>query len=137
MYITDRDEAPPKQPKYHKYLSKWNARQNCSGVCTNKRELENYLHPDVIRLIAPTFPSVIADFDDVPLMLAETLHRADPKATPWEEVKPDKRKDKASSAKSRLNCECVGAMTTAMLSVSDPNDDIKGWLQAIASHLNN
>ena len=134
-YITDRDEQPPAQPKYHRELADWNARPNCIGICTGKRELENYLHPDAIKVIEPSFPDVIADFDDVPLMLAEALHRANPTAPPWDSVDPKKKKEKASKGKRHLNTEAADIMTVTMLSVSDPAHEIEGWLRSIAAYL--
>lgn len=135
FYITDRDNPPPQNPKYHQYLVDWNARPNCIAYCTAKRELENYLHPDAIRTIAPTFPNVIADFDDVPEMLAEALHVADANAPAWNTVPQDKRKEKASRAKRRLNKECADQMTVARLAQTDPQGEITTWLKAIGEKL--
>lgn len=135
IYLTDRDNAPPAEPKYHTHLMEWNQRRNCMGLCTTKRELENYLHPHAIRAIAPTFPDTILDFDDVPLMTAEALHTADPQAPLWAEVDAEKRKEKASKAKRRLNTAAVEAMTLHMLQSSDPNGEIKGWMRQIARHI--
>lgn len=135
IYITDRDKAPPAQPKYHQHLAGWNARANCTGYCTTKSELENYLHPDAIKTIAPTFPNVIADFDDVPMMLAQTLHTADANAPAWNAVTEETKKEKESRAKRRLNLECVDKMTVALLAQSDPNGEIIGWLKAVGAKL--
>jgi predicted ATPase len=128
-YITDRDNPPPEPAKYQAQHAIWNARPNCTAYCTSKRELENYLHPDAIRVIAPTFAAAIQDFDDVPMMLAETLHTADPAAPNWLTVTPEKRKEKASRAKRRLNQACVDNMTTALLNQSDAVGEIIGWLR--------
>ncbi len=130
-YITDRDNPPPAEPKYHAQLAMWNARPNCEAFCTAKRELENYLHPDAIRAIASTFPNVIADFDDVPMVLAESLHSADPAAPEWASLLPAKQKEKASRAKRRLNMECVNNMTTDRLNQSDATGELTGWLRTI------
>jgi hypothetical protein len=134
-YIVDRDNPPPAQPKYHDQLAVWNARANCTAVCTTKRELENYLHVDAIRAISPTFPSVVGDFDDVPMMLAESLHTADPVAPVWSSVGVDARKLKSSRAKKRLNQECVDRMTMAMLGQSDPAAELVAWLREIGDLL--
>jgi predicted ATPase len=131
FYLTDRDVSLPANPKYHAHLETWNARQGCTAWCTEKRELENYLHPDTIKAIAPSFPSLIGDFDDVPLLLAEALHSMDPSAPAWPAVTSQNQKDKASRAKRRLNKECVELMTPDLLAVSDPNGEIAGWLRAI------
>ena len=128
-YITDRDNPPPAQAKYQAQHAIWNARPNCTAYCTSKRELENYLHPDAIRVIASTFPSAIQDFDDVPMMLAETLHTADPAAPNWLTVTSEKRKEKASRAKRRLAQECVDNMTTALLNQTDATGELVGWLR--------
>ncbi|MDB6025748.1 MAG: putative ATP-dependent endonuclease of the family [Verrucomicrobiales bacterium] len=135
FYVTDRDNAPPANPKYFDHHTDWNARNNCTAYCTNKRELENYLHPDCIRAIEPSFPPTIADFDDVPLMLAEALHSADANAPAWDTVTIEKRKQKASRAKRRLNTECADKMTLQLLSQSDPNGEISSWLKAMGSKL--
>jgi putative ATP-dependent endonuclease of the OLD family len=135
FYITDRDKAPPAQPKYHRQIAGWNARANCAAYSTTKKELENYLHPDAIKTIALTFPNVIADFDDVPLLLAQTLHTADANAPAWNTVPDETKKEKASKAKRRLNMECADAMTYARLAQSDPNGEIISWLKAIGAKL--
>ena len=135
FYITDRDKNPPANPKYHAHITGWNARENCTAFCTTKKELENYLHPTVIKSIAPTFPDTIADFGDVPLMLAETLHTADANAPAWNAVTEENKKDKASRAKRRLNQECVDIMTVALLAQSDPNNEITTWLKAVGAKL--
>lgn len=135
IYITDRDKAPPAQPKYHRQISDWNQRTNCVAYSTAKKELENYLHPTVIRSIIPTFPNVINDFDDVPLMLAEALHTADANAPAWSAVTDEHKKEKASRAKRRLNQECVDNMTAALLAQSDPGGEIIGWLKAVGAKL--
>jgi AAA15 family ATPase/GTPase len=135
FYVTDRDNAPPGNPKYHQHIVDWNARANCTAFCTTKRELENYLHPDAIKFIAPTFPSAIADFDDVPLILAQTLHTADASAPVWTTVTDDTKKEKMRRAKRRLNQECADKMTVALLAKSDPNAELAGWLRAVGVKL--
>lgn len=135
IYLTDRDNQPPAQPKYQTQLTAWNQRPRTTGLCTTKRELENYLHPDAIRTIAPTFPNAILDFDDVPLLTAEALHTADPNSPPWAGVDAAKKKEKASRAKRRLNTDAADAMTIAMLQSSDPTGEIESWLRQLARYL--
>ena len=135
FYLTDRDLAPPAQPKYQQHMMQWIAR-GCSAWATSKREIENYLHPDVLIAEAPGYAGTGADFENVPLLFAEAVHSADPSAPPWATVTEDKRRDKASAAKKKLNNACVGNMTPALLNQSDPNDDIRTWLRAIGQALN-
>jgi putative ATP-dependent endonuclease of OLD family len=131
FYLTDRDNPPPQNPKYQRQLEQWNARNGCKAWSTDKRELENYLHPDTIRSIDPSFSSAIANFDDVPLILAEHLHKADPISSDWVSLIDEKKKEKAKKAKGRLNKECVVKMTPEMLNQTDPNNEIRGWLREI------
>ena len=106
-----------------------------TGNTPPKKELENYLHPDAIKSIATSFPGTIADFDDVPLMLAQTLHTADANAPAWNTVAEAQKKEKAKSAKRRLNQECADNMTVTLLAQSDPTGEITGWLKAVGTKL--
>ena len=135
LYITDRDIAPPANPKYHRHIAEWNARPNCTAFCTTKKELENYLHPAAIKFVAPSFPDTINAFDDVPMMLAQTLHTADVNAPPWQNVTDENKKKKASKAKRCLNQECVDQMTVELLEQSDATGEIIGWLKAVGAKL--
>jgi hypothetical protein len=77
-----------------------------------------------------------ADFDDVPLLFAEAVHSSAPDAPPWENVPDEKKKDKASAAKRRLNGELAGQITPELLSLADPADEVRQWLRAIGAALN-
>jgi len=130
FYLTDRDQPPPQQPKYHQHVAAWLAR-GCTAWVTTKRELENYLHPTVVLAMVPGYAGTGADFDDVPLLVAEAVHLAAPGAPAWATVPHERKKDKASAAKKRLNTDCAGAMTPALLSQIDPADEVRTWLRAI------
>lgn len=134
FYLTDRDYPPPHQAKYQKYIDAWIAR-GCDAWATSKRELENYLHPDVITAIVPTYVSMGDEFEDVPMRVARAIHEAAPNANPWNDLDARTQKRKCSSAKSRLNNECVEHMTPALLTRCDPNDDVRTWLRAIGKAL--
>ncbi len=134
FYLTDRDQPPPAQPKYHEQLAAWAAR-GCTAWATSKRELENYLPVAVVATKAPGYTGTGDAFEDVPMLYAEAIHTADPNASTWATLPPEKRKDKASAAKKRLNTECVEGMTPLMLTQSDPKDDIRTWLRAIGQAL--
>jgi putative ATP-dependent endonuclease of OLD family len=135
MYLTDRDAAPPAQPKYQAHMVAWNARPGCNARCTTKRELENYLHPTAIAAVAPGFPAAVADFDDVPLLMAQALHVADPVAPAWATVPDETKKQKASRAKRRLNTECADRMTPPLLAQSDPAGEIVTFLRDVGAKL--
>jgi predicted ATPase len=134
FYLTDRDQPPPAQPKYQQQLTQWIAR-GCVAWATSKRELENYLHPIVLTAEIPGYAGTGAEFEDVPHLFAQAVHSADPNAPAWANVPLDKKKEKASSAKKKLNNICAGNMTPALLTQSDPNDDVRTWLRRIKQAL--
>lgn len=135
FYLTDRDEAPPLQPKYHQQIAAWNAR-GCTAWVTTKRELENYIHASILTTAIPGYSGTGADFDDVPLLFAEAVHTADPVAPPWTNVSAENRKKKSSAAKKRLNGEFAGQITPELLTLADPADELRQWLRAIGTALN-
>jgi len=130
FYLTDRDQPPPAQPKYHREMAQWTDR-GCTAWATSKRELENYLPRTVLAAEAPGYAGTGADFEDVPMLFAEAVHSAAPGAPAWMTIPAERKKDKASSAKKRLNTTCVGRMTPALLTQADPNNDIRTWLRLI------
>lgn len=135
FYLTDRDCPPPQQPKYHQHIAAWTAR-GCTAWVTTHKELENYLHVSVITAHAPSYAGTGAGFDNVPLLFAEAVHSADPNAPAWATVSDEKKKDKASAAKKRLNNECVRQMTPQLLTQVDPANDVRSWLREIGQALN-
>jgi predicted ATPase len=135
FYLTDRDNPPPQQPKYHQQVAAWSAR-GCTAWVTTKLELENYLHVSILTAAVPGYGGMGADFDDVPLLFAEAVHSSAPDAPPWENVPDEKKKDKASAAKRRLNGELAGQITPELLSLADPADEVRQWLRAIGAALN-
>lgn len=137
FHICDRDNPPPDLPKYSAFMISVNEREGCRAVATEKRELENYLHQDAIleayaeQQIELTFDAAFAEFDDVPHQVARAVHQVGGQ-TPWEELKDDKRKKKESQAKRILNQLAVSRMTVDRLAETDPNNEIRGWLNSIA-----
>ena len=134
FYLTDRDNPPPQQSKYQQQVAAWTTR-GCTAWVTTKLELENYLHLSILTAVAPGYTRTGADFDDVPLLFAEAVYSAVPGADPWASVPDEKKKNKASAAKKRLNGEIAGRMTPELLSLADPADELRQWLRAIGAAL--
>jgi putative ATP-dependent endonuclease of the OLD family len=135
FYLTDRDDPPPKQAKYHAQVAEWNSR-GCTAWATNRRELENYLDFNLIKSAVPSYAGTGNDFDDVPQLWAEAQHEAAHGPGSWSQVASDDRKQKMSAAKKRLNGEIVRLMTPALLTAADANDEVRGWLRQIGQALN-
>ena len=130
FYLTDRDIAAPHPAKYQGQVNAWIAR-GCTAWITSKRELENYIHLTLLLAAAPGYGGTGADFDDVPMLFAEAVHNAVPGAIPWATVPHDKKKDKASNAKKKLNAEISQQMTAILLDASDLAGEVRTWLRAI------
>lgn len=129
FHIYDLDDATNPQ-----YLAARDAVRAKGGnnwaELTNKRETENYMHPNAINAVYG-FNIAFSDMDDVPELVAMTVHNSVPGAVPWAALADDKKKKKVSNAKKRLNTDVVQQMTWADLQISDANGDIISWLEAI------
>ena len=131
LYILDSDAEALGESKCVEQVAKINSRTNCRAVCTEKREVENYIHRDTIRACLGLEISY-GDFDDVPELVARAFHEAGESSKEWREVDKETKAKKISRAKRRLNSECTLAMTPKMLDERDPSGEIRGWLGLIA-----
>lgn len=131
-HIYDLDDAgnPPYQPQRDAVRAKGG--QNWAEL-TVKRETENYLHPNCIQAVYG-FSVTFGDMDDVPEIVASTMHNAN-SPNQWDTIDEEKKKKKASNAKRRLNNEVAALMTWADLQASDANGDIVSWLEAIRDRI--
>jgi putative ATP-dependent endonuclease of the OLD family len=133
IHVYDRDLDNP--PKYKGACDKVNCRgDNSWATLTGKREMENYLHPDAIKN-ALGIDVAFSDNDDVPEIVARAVHDGSESLKKWDDLLEDNQKEKMGKAKKRLNDEVASRMTYQLLSVSDPNKDIEGWLIQIANRL--
>ena len=127
LYLFDRDTEPPAAAKYNKEVEELEAQSNCHTIMTSKREIENYLHEDVVNSKLDINISY-GDFDDVPELVAKALHDKSESPHLWRELSEEKKGKKVSRAKQRLNGECVLEMTPSLLDLRDPSGDIRSWL---------
>src|SRR5699024_9161577 len=82
FHIYDRDTE--QRPKYQKYVDQLNSNDNCLAKLTQKREMENYIHPKAIQEIQ-NIEIEIEDFIDVPITIAQKVHENNSEK-PWNEV---------------------------------------------------
>ncbi len=137
FYLVDRDNPPPGQPKYQSFVDEVKKRGNCRVWITNRKELENYLHPQVIKDFYPEYLGTGACFEDVPELFAQAVHEKSESDVDWQDVKADTEKlgKKLSSAKRRLNSDIVAKMTPSLLSTIDTAGELQGWLETIGTAL--
>ncbi|WP_236624793.1 ATP-dependent endonuclease [Rhodopirellula sp. SWK7] len=123
-------ELPPETELRRQAAETVNRRSRCQAVLTNKRCLENYLHPDAI-FAASGIRVDFDDFDCVAEIVARKLYQQRPGEIPWQLQARRSQSRMANRAKRWLNTTVVEQMTRDMLRESDPNGEIQSWLLAI------
>ena len=133
FYLMDRDTTPPADPHYKPLADEMNARDGCTAWHTGKRELENYIHKDLISAEYQNYAGAGTDFEDMPTLFAQALHESNASDTTWTDIlsNPEKLKKKVSNAKKQLNTDFVSGMTPELLTQVDTKDDVRGWLREI------
>ena len=129
FHLYDRETLPATLIR-QQWVDAVNRRQGCRAVLTNKRSLENYLHPFALFLSRGVHVN-FGDFDDV----AETVaheHLRTRNAPCWDQLSRRARRRLRDRQKRWLNCEAVEHMTAELLSESDPQNEVRSWLQLIA-----
>jgi putative ATP-dependent endonuclease of OLD family len=134
-YIIDRDTVPPTTPRYRSVADDINTRDNCTAWITGKKELENYIHKNVIVAYYPGYAGQGTDFEDVPSLFAQAVHEASDSKINWSALEQDKREKKISRSKKRLNTEFASLMTPELLSEIDSNNEVRTWLREIGNAL--
>lgn len=137
FYLMDRDTQPPEKPKYHAIAEELKKRANCTVWTTERRELENYIHPDIIKEQYPAYSGTGHAFEDVPTLLAQAVHEVSESGQAWANVSVDQEKvaKKISKAKSRLCNEFTSKMTPDFLTKIDTNNEVRTWLAEIGKAL--
>ena len=129
IHIYDRDTED--NPKNQVYCVEVNNRSDDSkAFLTEKRELENYIHPDVIYSEYGV-KIEIDDWLDVPKEIAKCIHENAEDSKPWEEVTEEKKKEKVSKVKKRLNDDVIKKMSYEQLCEIDKSREVEKWLNSI------
>ena len=129
FHLYDR-ELPPETELRRKVIERVNVRPGCRAVLTNKRSVENYLHPRAL-LEAGGQELYIGDFDSVPERVARQRFAANEPDTAWESLSRRARKRWCYHVKRWLNTQVVERMTPELLAVRDPEGEVVSWLESI------
>jgi hypothetical protein len=129
FHLYDREIEPLSETRYTAARIV-NSRAGCRAVVTSKRSLENYLHPQAI-FEASGVRIEIADDDDVAEAVAKQKFLTHDPNRDWLERSARCRRRLKNQAKQWLNRGAVDRMTVDLLSVSDPDGDIRSWLITI------
>lgn len=115
FHIYDNDVS-----KYQKTVIEVNARKNHDkAFLTSRREMENYLHPDVIKETL----DVTVNFgptDDVPQLVADAIGDI-----------PDRKSINSRNVKKKLANDAFPKMTADQIKEVDPDGEILGWMRKI------
>ena len=129
FHLCDRELAPETELR-RKVVESVNARPGCRAALTNKRSIENYLHPQAL-LEAGWQKLHIRDFDSVPEQVARQRFGASEPDISWECLSRRARKRCCYYAKRWLNTRAVERMTPELLADRDPDGEVISWLESI------
>jgi len=91
---------------------------------------KNYIHPDAI-FEAIGVRITFTDQDDVSETLARALHARHHADCAWDMMPARSRKRRRDKVKRLLNSAAVERMTPERLTASDPDDEVRGWLETV------
>ena len=110
--------------KYSAQVDQVNQRSDGSwAVQTNKQELENYLHPSVIKESIGVDIN-FGDSDDGPKLVSKAL-KSSTKRRSWN----------TSTVKQKLTDRAFPLMSAELISERDPNGEVEGWLRRVGEML--
>ena len=130
FHLYDR-EGPPETEMRQKAADVVNLRPNCRAVITNKRSLENYVHPAAIRE-ACGIELEFSDDDPVADLLAQRLYQRDEPLVPWAELPRRAKTRRRNRVKKWLHTKALDHMTCERLAQRDPQGEVRSWLETIA-----
>lgn len=126
FYLFDREQHPETTLR-QSVVDQINARPYCRAVLTQKRSLENYLHPSAIAAACGVSIDIT---DETPV--ADAVAQARPE---WQAVWPTlsyrARQRQIYRVKRLLNTEAVRHMTAELLAERDPAGEVIGWFREI------
>ena len=130
FFLCDREQQPETSLR-QLLVDQINRRVGCGAALTQKRSLENYLHPTAI---SATFGVTIEVTDDCPV--AELIVRSQFAAPhQWNTLSRHQQRRLIYRVKRRLNSEAVLRMTPELLIERDPSEEILGWFRTITKLL--
>jgi putative ATP-dependent endonuclease of the OLD family len=129
VHIYDRDDA--NNPKYKDQVTAVNLRGGKhKAYLTQKREMENYVHPNALKAVFGVEISRDPNID-VPEQCAKGVHELVPGSKPWNTLNKDDRKRKEAKVKRRIAEECLTRLSANEIYEMDDGDELKLWLRYI------
>ena len=132
FHLYDRD-LPPEADRRIAWANSVSQRPDCRAFVTQKRSLENYLHPAAIQAVQGVTIS-FGDFDDLPSLVAQA-RLAQWKDIPWELLSLRTRRRMRDRAKGWLNTLAVDAMNCRLLAERKSLEELILWFGTITTLL--
>jgi len=129
FYLFDR-ETHPETEQRKEMVTQINRRPHCRAVLTQKRSLENYLHPRAIEAVANITPE-FGNHDCVASEVAQRVFDSRHEDYCWELLDRRPQIKLRNRAKHWLNTSAVEQMTVPLLQERDPDGEIISWLETI------
>ncbi len=135
VHIYDSDIGSERPNKYSPYFESINNQGlNNFTFETKKREMENYIHHNIIASSYEGFSIIYGeDWDELDLgeEVAKFVHENSESSKIWDEVTNEKKKEKVGKVKRKFNEELSKQITKQHLVELEAFDEIKEWFEKI------
>jgi hypothetical protein len=131
FHLLDR-EVPPATERRRQAVEIVNQRTGCRAYLTQKRALENYLHPRAVEDVSG-LKLRFEDDDDVADLVARACFERQDHELAWDELPGRARKRCRETAKRWLNRQAIKHMTPERLAERDPDGEVISWLATVTS----
>ena len=129
FHIYDQEVVPESERRQH-IVQDINRRKGCFATLTQKRSLENYLHPFAIKEAGEIEVS-LDDVCPVADLVAQQFYGKGSHDVSWEELSRRAQRRLINHAKRWLNTTAVNYMTLDLLNQRDPEGDFISWFSLI------
>ncbi len=129
FYLYD-GETPPETEQREEIVAQINRRIHCRAVLTQKRSLENYLHPSAIQAVAGVALQY-GDHDCVATVAAQQIFDSKHDDYSWKQLTRRARVRLTNRVKHWMNTSAVEQMTVPLLQARDPEGEVISWLESI------
>ena|GEM_PF-761874 len=129
FHLYDREESPVTEQR-QQTVATINQRPRCRAVLTQKRSLENYLHPHAIQAVAGVALEY-GDYECVATVAAQQVFDSAHHDYSWKQLTRRARVRLTNRVKHWLNTSAVEQMTVSLLQEVDPDGEIISWLKTI------
>jgi predicted ATP-dependent endonuclease of OLD family len=138
VHIFDSDIGSKSPNKYKKYVDEINNKgEKNFAFETKKRELENYIHPDIIKSAYDFEVTINESWDTTDiseLISINNLNKSESSET-WDKLEPEDQKERKRKIKNKLNSYCSNSLTKQHLEELNAYDEISSWFEKMSEFI--